>query len=70
MRMNRMAGAGESKAACDRRTAPLSPEGRVEIVKTDTVDTERADGVTAATATDRILETAGIIERVCCMDRQ
>src|SRR5664280_1946087 len=37
-------------------------EGRVEISKTDTVDTERADGVSAATATDRILETAGIIE--------
>jgi hypothetical protein len=37
-------------------------EGRVEIAKTDTVDTERADGVTVATATDRVLETAGIIE--------
>lgn len=36
--------------------------GRVEIAKTDTLDTERADGVIAATATERSLETAGIIE--------
>lgn len=40
----------------------LRREGRVEIAKTDTVDTERADGVAPATATDRLLETAGIIE--------
>jgi hypothetical protein len=40
----------------------LRREGRVEIAKTDTVDTERTDGVSDATATDRILETAGIIE--------
>jgi len=40
----------------------LRREGRVEIAKTDTVDTERTDGVPDAKATDRLLETAGIIE--------
>ena len=40
----------------------LRRDGRVEIAKTDTVDTERTDGVPDAMATDRILETAGIIE--------
>jgi len=40
----------------------LRREARVEIAKTDTVDTERIGGVSGATATDRILETAGIIE--------
>ena len=40
----------------------LRRDGRVEIAKTDTVDTERIDGVSDATATERILETAGIIE--------
>jgi len=34
----------------------------VEIVKTDTVDTERTEGVSDATAIERILETAGIVE--------
>jgi PIN domain len=34
----------------------------VEIVKTDTVDTERTEGVPDATAIERILETAGIVE--------
>ena len=37
-------------------------EARIEIVKTDTVDTERTQGVPDATAVDRILETAGIME--------
>ncbi len=40
----------------------LRREARVEIAKTGTVDTERTEGVSDATATDRILETAGIIE--------
>jgi hypothetical protein len=40
----------------------LRRQGRVEIAKTDTVDTERIDGVSDATATERILETAGFIE--------
>lgn len=40
----------------------LRREGRVEIAKTDTVDTERIAGVSEATAADRVLETAGIIE--------
>lgn len=44
------------------RLLQLRREARIEIVKTDTVDTERIDGVTDATATARILETAGIIE--------
>jgi predicted nucleic acid-binding protein len=37
-------------------------EARVEIVKTDTVDTERTEGVLDAIAIERILETAGIVE--------
>jgi hypothetical protein len=40
----------------------LRREARVEIAKTDTVDTERTDGVSDSIATDRILDTAGIIE--------
>jgi hypothetical protein len=37
-------------------------EARVEIVKTDTMDTERTQGVPEATAIERVLETAGIVE--------
>lgn len=37
-------------------------EARIEIVKTDTVDTERTEGVSGDEAIDRILETAGIVE--------
>ena len=37
-------------------------EARVEILKTDTVDTERTQGVPDATAIERVLETAGIVE--------
>ena len=37
-------------------------EARVEIVKTDTMDTERTQGMPDATAIERILETAGIVE--------
>ena len=37
-------------------------EARIEIVKTDTVDTERIEGVSGDEAIDRILETAGILE--------
>jgi hypothetical protein len=44
------------------RLLQLRKEARVDIAKTDTVDTERIDGVPDATATVRILETAGIIE--------
>jgi hypothetical protein len=49
------------KASVERLLA-LRREGRVEVVKTDTVDTERIDGVVEAGATRRILETAGIVE--------
>ena len=42
----------------------LRRDGRVEIAKTDTVDTERTDGVSDAMATDRILDTAGIMKFV------
>jgi hypothetical protein len=40
----------------------LRREARIDMAKTDTVDTERTESASIETATQRVLETAGIIE--------